>query len=1233
MRVINATEYNSYDSDTSQLRHPNTRVFCKRNYDSIPFEGKTLQSTTTSERYPKHILHDDGRLCMVFSKYNSTHSKWDLYYKSTNTTRTTWNSIVEIAQNNSYNYNTPAVVEILTSDNLGIITSRDGTDLYSCVIDTAGSIVTALSDTTINGTNPSVVTVGSTYWLFYERSDVVYYRTSSDFITWTAEVNFNTITGLSDAHNNPYVYYDASGNLWVVFERVTDTSASPVVKNVYTIMSDNDGVSWDSPVAQTTLVAGEGSCVNPSIIDTTSYRYISYTLEQNIQSYQDAFGDTHSHNFFVVDETNNRVGMITGINYSGGFFLCIYDRDTSLYTNHDLKAHGLTSGSVTCLGYDETNKIWVIGTYYDGLITYDENTTTWSQYKTTSTPAILGDLIPNQIMAVEDKKVYFVSHSGATSYRLQKLDLTAGTNTQLSTLGALYQPYQFNTFLSTTYAVCIVRASNIWDYLLNHPTVFVFNKTTDTELYNEKMSDGSQYKCAPSTDTAGNLNYRYAQFAWDEINNVIYSLASDTNETDDSGIIKYTVGDSALTFANYYSQLDANSTGLLPNPDVASDKVAFINNLVYNSTNNKLYIEVYTTTNSAGGVADHAVSVMNTTTELIIENYAPTNSDAWTANWTAIDDELIKVLPLKQYIYFNSTSQIACTDDKEFIFYHDTQSGDRYFWNILSTEGLTNRVYYRRTSDDITWVAQAYLTTNSEDGNINLGYSDSRLKAFWNIDIDGTYELRWDEDLSAEIDISEYIESVNRFMTIENEANHCGIKLSDDSGLFSPINYNSLYYDYLQENNIIRIEKGNNTNYTPFFYGLIGAGDANQSRGDGNFYDLTVWDMSKNYYKNKITTGLYESQTVAAIFTDVAANYMNLSASEYTAPSITTTIPQVQFIEELPMDILNKILQIDNYYADFDEEGVLVAKLINYEATTDFTYYEDGTDTIAANKAPVMNIHAINFSWDDNALNNKVIVLGQEEATEEEEFPEEFMGFLNGAAGWFSKRNQFEFYYSGDKQLKATQPRLVVQDSCGSQFFGGGESLTVEGGDFSVKQDHCIVNQNVSNLIAAIFVLIAAAQIWIILSGGGVGAVWVYNGLALVVSLGYTFLGQIGSYYYEIYARPIGQPIPDIITGNAQDDDLIEKYSGENILEIDNPLLSTLIQCNTLAENELEKAMWYRYNLNLVIMANLALQTGDVVSIYNPTFDLTYKGYIREISSSYSRGTVDRDEITLALIT
>ena len=1226
MQILPSGQYNVLDD---LARNPNATVTVQRNYDSIPFEGKHLQNTLTNEKTPKHILNTDGRLCLVYTKYVTTDAKTQLYYKITDTARLLWETSVKLTTGLSYDYFSPACIQINSSTDIGIIVSRNGTDLFSCIVDVDGVIKTALADTTINGTNPSLTIVGSTYWLAYERSGIIYYRTSSDFITWTAEVNFNTITGLSNDHSVPYIYYDTSDNLWLTFERVTDAVASPVVKNVYTMISDDNGVSWDSPVAQTALIAGQGSAVNPSIVDSETHRYINYTLEQQLQNNQEpALGATGTQRDFIADELQNRVGMLTGQSYSSGSNFTIYDRGTGTYTNHDLKAHGLTDNTGLHLAYDPVNHIWAIGTYNNGIIVYNEDTTAWTTYNETSTPAIHGDHIwATTQMLFEDAKLYFMSYNN--TYKVQMLNVSAGTVTDLKTVTGLHQMYQSVFFSSDDYIVHVIRANNIWDFTTESPTVTVYNKSSLAELYTEKMLLTGNYKSRSSYDSAAHVNWWYSKFGWDDVNNNIYTLATDTTATDDSGIAKVPVGASALGTTVYYSQADGNPTGLFPNPDPVANKVAFVGDLVFNSTNQRLYIWQGTTSHASSGLSDYLIHVFNADTAVIIESYAATNTDAWLANWSTLDASLIKVLQSKSYPYLSVTQNSkTSSDDKEVIYGYGTVSGNRYFWAILSTEGFRQRVYYRKTADDLTWTTQSYLTTDSKDDNCNLGYSDGRLKAFWHRNVNGISELKWDEDLSTEADISEYVRNFEINMTDETGANNAEVSFADKGGVFNPLNYNSLKYDYFLENNIIKIFKGNAGEVTPAFTGLIASGGAKYTRGSNTLYTIKVYDKAKNWFKSKITSAFYENKTIDYIVEDIITSYGGLSAGEYSLPTIGETIPKVQFIEEYIMDILYKLYQAYGYFPYFDEEGILKAREVNYDATTDFTYYEEGTDTVDYNKAPAFNVIDFNHTWSDDTFVNKVTVIGQTEETFETEFDEEFMGFLQGSAGWFSTKNSFTFYFSEDKALNAVNPRLEVVDSATSKFFGGGENLSTAGAG---KQTSCTINQNVTNQTAILYSLIAGSLIWTIIWGEGLGVVAVYNGLAPVLAIALTVLGQISSFYYEIYAQPVGEAAPQSIEITVEDKALITKY-GEILKEIDNPFLETAAKCIALADLELEKASWFRYQPQLRLLSNMAHQTQDVIEVFNPVTNLSYKMYIKEIRRSYTRGEEDIDQITCALI-
>lgn len=1225
MQVLSASSYGALDSEA---RTPNARVQVKRNYDSIPFEGKTIHSTSTNERYPQHILHTDGRMCLVYCKYVTAVSKYQLHYKATNIARTVWNSAVDLISTSIYNWYEPAIIQINSSNNLGIIVSRNDTDLYSLIVNTSGVVQTAISDTTINGTHPTLTKIGTTYWLAYERGGVLYYRTSADFSSWSGETNLNTLTGLANNHDNPYLYYDTSNKLWLMFERASDVVANPDVYNTYYMISDDNGSTWNSPVALTTLVAGEGSAIKPSIVDTGSYRYSSYTVEKQIQNL-----DYNSGNYIMYsqtyDVTNNRImfGCQRKVGVDWIHTIVIYNVATAIYTSYDSATYADIASQINSISYDETNKIIVVGTASNGIITYDENTTTWNTYSTTTTPSIVNNKI--YCAKIEANKIYIASAIFGTVYQ-EVIDISADTVTQLST-NFTTDGWASNVevWLESDRILYVVNlGGTVWGTSPVRKQANYYNKTD----YTLKFHQGDYIINDPNP--IGSLTYLPYQGlasgtqanmgdAYDEVNKILYIASEDTTSSHDYGIALYTISDSGITFKEYWTNTSGNSYGLLPNSLLALYEYTYINELIFNSTNSRLYICSSPNKNGAGsGGADHFVSVINTVTKKAIEHYSRTTGTTFVTNFPSIDSEMIKVLQGGQTI----GDYYLVSDDNNKLYFYGVNST---FHHILYTETPDQRVYYRRTSDDSAWDTQAYLTTDSKDSYCNLGYSDSRLKAFWDRLISGTYEMRWDEDLSSEIDVSEYVESFTIDKTDEFNSNKASLILSDDLGLFDPLNYSSLKHDYFDENNIITIEKGNNGEYNDAFYGYIGSGESTYKRGEQIVYRLDVWDKSKNFFKKKVTTPLFEGQTIEYIADYVAANYMGLAAGEYnTLPAITDTIPTVQFIDEYVMDILFKIYQPYNYFPWFDESGNLKAKEYNYNASVDFTYYEDGTDSAAANKVPAMNIIGFDYEWTDKELVNQVVVIGETEATTETTFPEEFLGFIQGAAGWFSKSTNFTFWFSTDKTLYCEEPRLSVTDSCGNQFFGGGESLSTAGAG---KQQYCTITQTVSNLIAALYVLIGAALAQWMLYGVGVGTVAVTNPLAGVLAMALTILGQIGNFYYEIYGRPVGDALPDTIEATADDTDLQANY-GVISMEIDNPFLDTYAKCLTLAENELEKAKWFRYVPTLRICANQAHQIGDVVKAYHKNTNNSYSFLITDIENAYKRGEEDVDILRGGLI-
>lgn len=90
----------------------------------------------------------------------------------------------------------------------------------------------------------------------------------------------------------------------------------------------------------------------------------------------------------------------------------------------------------------------------------------------------------------------------------------------------------------------------------------------------------------------------------------------------------------------------------------------------------------------------------------------------------------------------------------------------------------------------------------------------------------------------------------------------------------------------------------------------------------------------------------------------------------------------------------------------------------------------------------------------------------------------------------------------------------------------------------------------------------------------------------------------------EIWGEPA--KVVDKIEYTEVDQDSIEKY-GEKTLEIDNPFLQTVDQCESLALTILEEFSAYAGQLELEVKGNPALQLSDVVTVDVRSYSGTYK--------------------------
>ena len=197
---------------------------------------------------------------------------------------------------------------------------------------------------------------------------------------------------------------------------------------------------------------------------------------------------------------------------------------------------------------------------------------------------------------------------------------------------------------------------------------------------------------------------------------------------------------------------------------------------------------------------------------------------------------------------------------------------------------------------------------------------------------------------------------------------------------------------------------------------------------------------------------------------------------------------------------------------------------------------------------------------------------------------------------------------------------MDVRDSCSNHFFGGGE-------DFDRIDDyHITIIQDVQSQVSAMYTLMGVAVAVIVLAAIGCTMFTVSTLsaavllLVVVVTTAISILGQISNFRYDIYAKPVGDPIPRVVEATAEDDELIEKYGvHEEIIE--NPMIHDTTRLQVIADRRLKHSKWARYTLPCDVAGNMAHETEDTVQIYNSRTLLSHKIFVISIDNDYARGT------------
>jgi hypothetical protein len=225
----------------------------------------------------------------------------------------------------------------------------------------------------------------------------------------------------------------------------------------------------------------------------------------------------------------------------------------------------------------------------------------------------------------------------------------------------------------------------------------------------------------------------------------------------------------------------------------------------------------------------------------------------------------------------------------------------------------------------------------------------------------------------TELDITRYVGSLSVSLTEEHRAGSAVLDIANPRGLFDPIGGGDLAGALAEDNRVV-VRLGYGGTVETAFTGRVAWGRMRYERGEAEAIELTCFDLGKRFWRQQITSTLYQNEQANAIVADLFTSYGDMDAGDIDLAALDYAIEQVQFVEENLMDARLMCLQPKTYRLYFDHAGRLRSRPATAPETSSWDY--DGRQ-----------IAWLDYEWTDPTV-NKVIVAGRTLGVQENAGPE-----------------------------------------------------------------------------------------------------------------------------------------------------------------------------------------------------------------------------------------------------
>ena len=134
----------------------------------------------------------------------------------------------------------------------------------------------------------------------------------------------------------------------------------------------------------------------------------------------------------------------------------------------------------------------------------------------------------------------------------------------------------------------------------------------------------------------------------------------------------------------------------------------------------------------------------------------------------------------------------------------------------------------------------------------------------------------------TELDITRYVGSLSVSLTEGHRAGRALLDIANPRGLFDPIG-GGAYADALAEDTRVVIRLGHNGSVHTAFTGRVARGRMRYQRGEAEALEITCFDMGKRFWRQQITSTLYEEQQANGIVSDLFTTYGGMSGRDLEA--------------------------------------------------------------------------------------------------------------------------------------------------------------------------------------------------------------------------------------------------------------------------------------------------------------------------------------------------------------